>query len=128
MSNIITRMCGHTEKISLPPGDYNGMIKALRDQDCTNCQRMSTGGKLIRHWIMPKDDIEMPDSCTDIMAFSIEYGRKIADQIIAKYPGTLLAGVMGLPDPIISLDMPVNTDVRSIAEEFNCIVYRKVAG
>lgn len=88
---------------------------------------MVTENKLVLHWIIPNDKPEIPHSYFDRTAWCKGWCRKFADQIIAKYPNVFLTNIVWI-FPIIELAMPINTDVKSIAEEFNCVVYRKVAG
>jgi hypothetical protein len=84
--------------------------------------------QLVRHWVMPKDETEVPDnlSCADDVSFRNEYVRKFAERIIAKYPDAILADAIG-GIMIAVLDMPIDTNVMAIAKEFNCVIYRKVA-
>ncbi len=132
MSDVIQHACGHIEKVNFMGifgKNYLTAINHLSSLDCTDCQREAMfGNEMFRYWIVPKDDVEIPADCEDIRAASIEHGRKFGEQIIAKYPDAVFVGAVGLPIPIvISMGIPVNTDVRKLAEEFNCVVYRKIA-
>jgi hypothetical protein len=89
---------------------------------------------LVRHWIVPRYENIKTDSCDDSVSCEglvnswDKDARNFSSDIISEYPCTVLAGIVPLPKPIISLDMPMYVDMLEVAEKFNCVVYGKVAG